>query len=187
MIALALTAVLLLPQATTRDLEQRLDAIVAGEDRLPSLRSVQQDAEAAMQLPSADEVQGWSGRARLRALLPRLDVRFGSQRDLLVRDSIEGLDWARSGQGFGINVAAQWGLSSLVMSEQEPRLHQERLRRAAAIRLARERVTELYFERVQALLTLEEAPSPELLLEAAHLDAQLSALTNGRYRLRGAS
>lgn len=175
------------PQETSTTTWARwIDEAVAGRDVLPSLASVQADAEAALRLPDEEEVAGWAGRARWGALLPRLDVRFGSQRDLLVRDTFDGVDWARSGQGFGVDVSARWGLGALAFSGKEPTLHRERLRRAAARRLARARVTDLYFERIGVLLALRRDPTPELVLEAAELDGQLAALTGGRYRLRRA-
>ncbi len=168
-------------------LKARIDGIVAGADILPALAKVQSDAEAALQLPSAEQVKDWTSRARLRGLLPQLDVRFGSQRDLLIRDTAEGLDWARSGQGLGLNIAARWGLGALLLSDVEVRMHTERLRRSAALRLARTRVTELYFERVEVLLALRQETTPALLLDAARLDGLLAALTAGRYRLGPAS
>lgn len=176
--------VVLAAPASTGDLPAWVDAVIEGRDVLPSLASVQADAEAAMRLPATEEVDSWVSRARWGALLPRLDVRFGSQRDLLVRDTLDGVDWARSGQGFGIDVAARWGLGGLAFGTQEPVLHRERLRRAASVRLVRAEATELYFERLQVLLQLRDGPRPELVLRAAALDGQLSAITGGRYRVR---
>lgn len=180
--ALVLTMLVSAPAGTATQIQ--IDALVTGQDVLPALATVQADAETALQLPSSEEVQGWTARARLRGLLPQLDVRFGSQRDLSIRDTAEGLDWARSGQGLGLNIAARWGLGALLLSDVEMRMHNERLRRSAAVRLARTRVTELYFERIEVLLALRTEGTPTLWLEAARLDGLLAALTGGRYRLR---
>lgn len=183
---LGLALVLTTPQTSTQAMADQIDSLVLGQGALPSLADVQAQAEAAMGLGTEAEMQQWASRARYRGLLPQLDVRFGSQRDVLVRDTIEGLDWARNGQGLGINVAAKWGLGALLFADQEPRMQQERLRRSAALRLARERVTELYFERLEVELRLGAGASAEDLLLAAQLDGQLKALTGGRYELRGA-
>jgi len=182
---LGLALALATPQTSTQAMAAQLDALIQGQAALPSLAEVQSQAEAAMGLGTDAEMQQWASRARYRGLLPQLDLRFGSQRDVLVRDTIEGLDWARNGQGLGINVAAKWGLGALLFADQEPRIQQERLRRSAALRLARERVTELYFERIEVELRIREAASAEDLLLAAQLDGQLMALTGGRYQVRG--
>jgi hypothetical protein len=56
----------------------------------------------------------------------------------------------------------------------------ERLARSAAIRLARERATRIYFQRVANLLEVRARPNAAALLEAARLDGLLQAVTGGR-------
>jgi hypothetical protein len=167
-------------ETATTTLQRWVDDAVAGRAGLPALVEVQAAAEASLHLADDATVAGWDRNANLRALLPRLDVRFGSQRDVLVRDTLEGLDWARTGQGLGVDVAARWSLGDLLLSDAELGIHKARLARAAAVRLARERVTQVYFQRVEVMVRLRLAPDLELVLEAARLDGLLDALTGGR-------
>lgn len=184
----ALAALLLLAalpaETATTTLQRWVDDAVAGRTELPALAEVQAAAEASLRLGDDDTVASWDANANLRALLPRLDVRFGTQRDVLVRDTLEGLDWARTGQGLGVDVAARWALGDLLLSDAELGIHKARLARAAAVRLARERVTQLYFQRVEVLVRMRLEPNLELVLEAARLDGLLDALTGGRLRAR---
>ena len=159
-----------------------IDDTVAGRDELPALEEVQAAAVRALGLGTAARAEDWDASARWRAVLPQLQVRFGSQRDLLVRDSLAGTDWARTGQGLGLDISARWGLGDLLLSDLEMRVHRERLARSAAERLARERATQVYFQRVEVLVQMRQAPAHELVLEAARLDGLLRALTAGRYR-----
>jgi hypothetical protein len=174
-----LLAGLLTTSATVSD-EVFLEETIDGRGALPSLAEVQAAAAEALHLTSADEVETWARRARQRAWLPRFEARFGSDADVAVRASEEGSDWARSGRGLGLDLGASWSLGDLVFSDQELRASRERLARSAAERLARERVTEVYFKRLAVLLEARREPSIELALEGARLDGLLRALTGGR-------
>lgn len=168
-------------KTSTTTVQAWIDRAVAGQDVLPSLRSVQAAAEAALELGPSARLGAWGGDARWRALLPRLDVRFGTQRDLAIRDDLGGgTAWARTGEGVGIDVAARWQLDGLLMDDAELRVNRERLARAAAVASARERATKVYFERVEVLVRQRIAPSAELLVQAARLDGLIRALTGGR-------
>jgi hypothetical protein len=167
--------------ATSTAAEAALVArVLAGAGPLPPLAAVQEAAVAALALTPFDEVEGWARRARLGALLPRLDVRVGTDVALDVRSTPSGSGWTTSGLGRGLDLAASWSLSELAFSDRELRAHRERVARAAIERLARERATRLYFRRLEILLEAAREPTVELLVEGAQLDGLLRAVTAGR-------
>jgi hypothetical protein len=171
---------LLLAATSTSGVEARIGAIVDGRDRLPSLVEVQSAAEVALELTGADEAEGWSRRARLRGLVPALDGRFGTDTDLTVRDSEENGGWSTLGHGLGFDVSAKLALGDLVFSDIELRASRERTARSAAIRLAKERVTRLYFRWIEVRIALDDEPTIERLIEAQRIEALLRAATGGR-------
>ena len=158
-----------------------LDDIVEGRDVLPSLAAVQEAAAAAIGAPGPDEVAGWGRRARLRGLVPRFDVVVGTDNDLDVRDSFSDLRsrTTTEGRAFELRFSARWALGDVVFNDAELRANREAVAQWAARRLVLERVTRIYFERVQVLLRSRDQPSPELALRAARLDGLLRALTGG--------
>lgn len=175
-------ALLAAATVTSTTVEVWIEDAIAGRADLPSLSAVQAAAEDALVLGSDDEVAGWSSRLRWRGAVPKVDVRFGTDTDLSVRDALAGSasSWTNTGQGLGLDVVVKFGLGDLVFADLELRANRERVARAAAIRLARERVTELYFRRLDAWIAYRLDPSHELALEAARLDGLMRALTGGR-------
>jgi len=160
--------------------------VVAGRDVLPALADVQDAAEAALLAASPRDVVSWAHRARMRGLVPRLDVALGTDSDLDVRDSYS---TGRSrttteGRAFGFELGARWELGDLVFSDGELRASREALARAASVRLAREEVTRLYFERVELLLEARGDHPEADRLRAARIEGLLRALTGGRFRVR---
>lgn len=162
----------------------RVETIVAGGDRLPSLARAQIDAAAAAGFDA--DIGSWAGRSRWRGLLPRLDVRVGTDNDLDIRDSFS-RSYSRTtteGQTIGFEVAARWALGDLVFADAELRANRQQLAAAAARRLLADAVTRLYFDRVELLLRSETSASATV--RAARLDGRLHALTNGTWRVRAA-
>jgi hypothetical protein len=165
---------------TAPQLERWIDDIVAGRDRLPSLRAVQEASVRALELTPSEDVEGWDARARWRGLVPRLEARFGTTADQSIRDGATGTSWQTSeGQNLGVDVAAKWNLGELVFNDLELRANRERIARAARVALMRERATAIYFERVRVLIAAQSAPTEELAIEAARLDGMLRAITGG--------
>lgn len=161
---------------------QLVEDWVNGRVGHPSLARVQRAAVAALRLEPEARVEGWSDRARSRAWLPRVDIRLGTDRNLDVRrpGSVDPT-WTE-GQGLGADLALRWRLGGLVFDDAEIRVDGIRRRRSTMRRLAKERVTRLFFERVTVELRRREPEPPaELELEAARLDGLLDAATGGRW------
>src|SRR5688500_1579286 len=113
---------------TTTAIDRLIDDIVAGKERLPSLRAVQDAAVAALELTPADDVAGWTSRARWRGLIPRLEARFGTTADQYIRDGVTGTTWSTSqGQNLGASVTTKWNLGELVFNDLELRANRERI------------------------------------------------------------
>ncbi len=165
--------------AEVRDgLEQLIAAIVAGRGRLPPLALVQDGAERALRLEPEGRAEDWSDRARDRGWVPQVDLRVGTDSALDVREPGRLSEVYQDRRRFDARVGLRWGLGDVVFSDVELRVNRERLARSAAVRLARERATKIYFERLKVeLLLLGEDPDPSLHLEAARLDGLLLALT----------
>ncbi|MCK6546846.1 hypothetical protein L6R52_13440 [Myxococcota bacterium] len=168
--------------STSTDAASRLiDALVDGRAELPALADVQRAAEDALELTPSTEAEAWARRARLRGLVPDLEAGLGRDADLDVRASGEStFKTTTEGRQLAVDVGVRFELGELVFSDLELRASRERLARAASIQLARDRVTQLYFDRVELALRLRDAPTPELLLVAARLEGLLDALTGGR-------
>lgn len=176
---------LLVADPSSAAVEQWIRNAVAGRDALPALATVQAAAVAALGLTDDAAASSWALRARWRALLPRLDVRFGTSQSVDVRDGADVADdWTKDGRGLGADVGARWAIGDLVFSDLEMRINRERIARAAAVRLARERVTQVWFQRLEVLIRQRTSQDADLALEAARLDGLLDALTAGRLRKR---
>jgi hypothetical protein len=158
-----------------------LDAVIEGRGELPSLADVQWAAVAQMTIPSDDETRGWAGRARLRGLVPELQLGVGTNSALSARDNLSAspTEIDTIGEGVTAHAQAKWTLGDLVFADVELRANREALARAAAIRLVKDRVTRIYFERVEVLARQRRAPSTELAIRAAQLDGLLRAYTGG--------
>lgn len=177
-----LLATLLGATVTSTTVEVWIEDAVAGRTELWSLAEVQSAAEDSLVLGDDEEVDGWTSRLRWRGLVPKLDVRFGTDTDLDIRDALteSASSWTNTGRGLGLDVVVKFGLGDLVFADLELRANRERIARAAAIRLARERVTEIYFLRLQVWIANRLEPSYEHALEAQRLDGLIHALTGGR-------
>lgn len=170
-----------------RQIDTWIKKWVAGQGLFPGLRRVQAAAEAALGLESPDRVRVWASRARQRALLPQLDVRAGTDTDVDVRTPRQNSEFWRQTRGLGADLRLRWGLANLVFSEFELKIHREQRARAAAVRLIREKVTQLYFERLELELMLKQSEVKnlaEVLLDIARIDGQLAAMTSGLWRVQ---
>ena len=174
------------PSEDISTLETVVDAWVRGQGRFPSLAAVQEAAEVALRLEPEHRARSWSDRARNRGWVPRLDVRVGtdSDRDVRALGRVEE-SWTEE-RAFAADVAARWSLGDIVFADVELRVNRERLARSAAVRLARERVTKVYFQRLEVELAMRVRREARLVLEAARLDGLLKALTGGAWGLGGA-
>ena len=158
-----------------------VDNVVAGRGTLPALRDVQRAARLQVTTGAPGGAAGWGHRARLRGLVPRLAVAFGTDADRDIRRSLT-TSLARTtteGRAVDFEVAARWNLSEVVFSDAELRASREAIARAAAVRIAVDRVTRVYFERVSLLVRLHKKPTEALTIEAARLEGLMHALTGG--------
>lgn len=162
-----------------------IDAYVAGCAELPSLDAVQAAAVETLAVAGEETALGWASRARWRGLAPQVDVAVGSDADVGVRDTWQGAleRTTTTGQAFAIEVGARWQLGELVFSDAELRANRESLARSASVQLARERVTKLYFERIEVALLSRDKKSRELSLALARLDGLLRAATGGKLEI----
>ncbi|MEQ8275730.1 MAG: hypothetical protein RMA76_34315 [Deltaproteobacteria bacterium] len=174
--------VLMASTVTSTTVESWIEDAVAGNTALPSLAAVQSAAEDTLVLGDDAEIEEWTSRLRWRGAVPKVDIRFGTDTDLSVRDALAGSasSWTNTGRGLGLDVVVKFGLGDLVFADLELRANRERIARSAAIRLVRERITELYFRRLDVWIAYRLEPSHELRLDAARLDGLIRALTGGR-------
>ncbi|MBI2375965.1 MAG: hypothetical protein HYV07_18370 [Deltaproteobacteria bacterium] len=168
-----------------------LRAVVEGRAGLPSLDVVQSAAEKRLGVGDSGTFESAASRARARGWIPRLDLALGSDAGLDVRDSSASTARTTTDKrGFGVELGVHFDLGQLVFSPAEVQSARVAISRSAAISLSRERVTELYFRRVEVLLEtrdLEERRARgqpvfdsrlrELAVEAATLDGRIRALT----------
>jgi hypothetical protein len=175
LLALALTS------TSTLSDDQIIERVIAGRGELASLRDVQRAAVDALGVVSDDDASSWHSRARWRGVVPRVDVGAGTYDGLDVRTMLYGASAYSTTDLYklGLDVRARWELGELVFNDMELRANRESLARSAAIHLARERATRLYFERVEVLMKQRHDPSPVLTLAAARLDGLLRAVTGG--------
>lgn len=156
-----------------------IDAVVAGRGPLPALAEVQAAAKANATIYSDAEVAGWSSRARLRGLLPGVDVAMGTDLDYGLRDAGSTELTTTLGRGFTARLGARWSLGELIFSDTEMRAHRESTHRRAQIDLVVDRVTDLYFERLTVLVASCVRDSTALAIVARRLDGAIAALTGG--------
>lgn len=175
MLSLVLLLSISTPEASPEESARWIKEAIAGQHGLPSLAEVQAAAEAALSLGSEEEARGWARRARWRGLVPRLTAEAGSDRDRIVKDALTGSDYTRAGAGVGAELGLRFELGRLVFSEAELKAYRLRMARRAAIRLALDEVTQLYFQRLEVELKRREGDSAALQLEAARLDGLLAA------------
>jgi hypothetical protein len=150
----------------------------------PRIGEVQAAAERAA-LVHLDDLSGWKTRARAAAWLPSLEADYRrnvGEIDTLGVSSNLGIDSHNLEDVTRYGVRASWQLSQLVFSPEEVSAAQ------AALDVEQHRqdlvahVTELYFERLRAILKLRQAAPRDtdvLILSVAELTAKIDALTNG--------
>ncbi len=164
------------PESARARTAAQIRSFVRGEGPLPALADVQDAAAAVI---GTVDLRAAADRARWRGLLPRLDVRVGTDTDLDVRDSFH-TSYSRTtteGQAIGFEVAARWALGDLVFADGEVRAARVKLSEESARHRRLDRVTDLYFDRLQLMLLRK--PGPNTALEAARVDGALRALTGG--------
>jgi hypothetical protein len=166
-------------------------AVVAAGD--PPVAEVQ--AAAARQAEGEGPViEGFPGRSRLAALLPRLSVEYRrderSYRVVGLQGSGE-VDYLRLAPGNAFQVRATWDLGALVAAKGELAAASAAASRAARREGAARRATALFFERRRAMLALLLAPPAGALARAEaelavdRLTAELDALTGGLFSRGG--
>ncbi|MFO0726930.1 MAG: hypothetical protein U1E65_24315 [Myxococcota bacterium] len=155
-----------------------LDAIILGEGEMLSLARVQEAAAAHASLYTDEEARAWPLRSRLRGLLPNLEASVGTDADVALRDGSTSFITSE-GRGFLARVSGRWSLGELLFSDAEMRAHRESAHRRAAIDVAVDRATELYFDRLEVLILGCSLEAPSLALRARRLDGAIAALTGG--------
>jgi len=161
--------------ATSTISDRELDDLIAGRGALPALAAVHQ---AALEEWSSPEVD-WATRARLRGLVPRIDLSAGTDADVDVRDTLDART-TNEGHALGLRVTARFELGDLIFADSELRASRDVAAREAVMRALLEHVTDLYFERLELLVASRIAPSAPLNLRARNIDGMLRALTGGR-------
>ncbi len=158
-----------------------IDAVLAGRDGLPALADVQ---DAAVEASRGARSTDWAARARWRGLLPEVSVTVGHDADLALRDSAtsEGARLQSEAQAVGIRATTRWSLGDLVFADAELRAHREQTLNLGEERVVRERVTDLYFKRLEVQLALCLEPTLERQLLARRLDGLLVALAGAAAR-----
>ena len=150
----------------------------------PRIGEVQAAAERAA-LVHLDDLSGWKTRARAAAWLPSLEADYRrnvGEIDTLGVSSNLGIDSHNLEDVTRYGVRASWQLSQLVFSPEEVSAAQAALDVEQHRQELVARVTDLYFERLRALLKLRQATPREsdaLILNVAELTAKIDALTNG--------
>jgi hypothetical protein len=171
-------------RSAERDALRALAAIAGGE---PGIGDVQ-DAAARTADRQVSEAEGFAGRARLAALLPRItaEVRRDERSYRVVGLQSSGeVDYRHLSPGSAVLLRATWDLGDLVAARGElaaaAASEARARRRAEAVR----RATALFYDRRRAQLELLLAP-PEAALARAEaelrverLAAELDALTGG--------
>jgi hypothetical protein len=172
------------PPRPEPDAYRALAAVSAGE---PGIAEVQQAAAREAER-GAPDIEGFPGRSRLSALLPRLTAEYHREERSYRVVGLQGateVDYLRFNPGTAFIVRATWDLGTLVAARGEiagaHAWSARSTRREAAIR----RATTVFFERRRAMLSLVlEPPSTalgraEAELAVDRLTAELDALTGG--------
>jgi hypothetical protein len=178
----ALVTLLVLTTGTSTIPDHRfIEQVITGRGELPSLRDVQSAAVEALGVVSDENAASWPSRARWRGLVPRVEAQAGSYDGLDIRDALYGATAYTTTDlhKLMLDLRARWELGELVFNDMELRANRETLARSAAIHLARERATKIYFERLEVLLKQRHEESASLALAAARLDGLLRAVTGG--------
>jgi hypothetical protein len=155
----------------------------AGEPGFEELRL----AAAARAAPPRSDSEGWRGRARLAALVPRLSVEYRHDERTYRVTGLSGgaeVDYLRSTPGDTVAVRAAWDLERLVFGRAELDAVAAAERAEARRREAAERAAKVQLARLRLKLRLlapaaaaDPAARAEALLELDALTAELNGLT----------
>jgi hypothetical protein len=172
------------PPRAEPDAYRALAAVSAGE---PGIAEVQ-EAAAREAERGAPDVEGFPGRSRLSALLPRLTAEYRreerSYRVVGLQGSTE-VDYLRFNPGTAFTVRATWDLGTLVAARGEIAGAHASSARAQRREAAVRRATAVFFDRRRAMLALVLEPPATALgraeaeLAVDRLTAELDALTGG--------
>jgi len=153
-----------------------LEALITGKSDFPALTDVQ--AAAANRVPDARKLS-WAKRARISALLPSVDVSFGTDSDQGVRSSSRtGTSFSVEGREYGLKIRARWHLSEIVFDHAELRAYRDELASESARRLRADEVTQLYFNRVELFFL---PLTPHRKIKAVRLEGRMHNLTGGAF------
>ncbi len=136
------------------------------------------------------ELDHWRGRARAKAFLPELSLSAERHIGDIVLLGIRSGDSVDTNAAEAVDVYAvhaTWKLPELVFAPEELAVEKAVERLEAARADLRDRVIQLYFQRVRAWRKLQEAEGgerPALELSLAEVTAKLDALTGGLYSSR---
>lgn len=161
-----------------------LAAVSAGE---PGIAEVQ-EAAAREAERGAPDVEGFPGRSRLSAFLPRLTAEYRREERSYRVVGLQGtaeVDYLRFNPGTALVLRATWDLSTLVAARGEIASAHAVSARAQRREAAMRRATAVFFERRRARLALLLEPPATALARAEaelavdRLTAELDALTGG--------
>lgn len=166
---------------TNKAFEGWISREMSGRGHLPSLAAILAFADRELGFHRAQDSEAWLRRVTRRAWIPSIDARVGTDRNLDVRDATT-TSWVRTGQGFGLQLRLRWSLADALFNDGVLRVEKTvRARRAARLR-ARDRLVNLYFERIELEIKLLTEPSPRLWLQAARIDSLLRAAAGQRLK-----
>lgn len=166
------------------DAFRALAAVAAGE---PGIAEVQEAAAREAERGGPD-VEGYPGRSRMAALLPRLAVEYRREERsyrVVGLQGAEEVDYLRFMPGSALVFRATWDLATLVAARGEIAAAQAASARAQRREAAMKRATAVFFDRKRAMLALLLEPPPTALARAEaelavdRLTAELDALTGG--------
>jgi hypothetical protein len=178
------------PARAEPDAYRALAAVSAGE---PGIAEVQEAAAREAERGGPD-IEGFPGRSRLSALLPRLTAEYRreerSYRVVGLQGSSE-VDYLRFNPGTAFIVRATWDLGTLVAAKGEIAGAYAASARAQRREAAVRRATAVFFDRRRAMLSLVLEPPVTALARAEaelavdRLTAELDALTGGIFGREG--
>ena len=166
---------------STASFEAWISAEVLGRGHLPALGTLLATADVELALDAGASADEWQADVRHRAWIPSFEARFGTDRSLDVRDATT-TSWVRTGQGLGLQIRLRWSLADALFNDSVLRVDKALRDRRSARWKARDRLVDLYFDRLELEIQLLEQPTPETTLRAARIDGLLQAVSGGRLR-----
>lgn len=149
---------------------------------LPSIEEVLRAFEASRSSASASQRSRWKRRSRLRALLPTVRGRFGTDIDLDIRDATTRT--ISEAHGLEGDVFLSWDLRGLVFDRAELAAHREAAKADARERRQVAEVIRLYVERMRLQARRGADPlTGDEALRALEIDAVLHSWTGGFWPL----